>query len=584
MANFACEVMPSAALYAPLPGSSTGTIGVPPPGLSAFLALDAVASASTGATALPLGESEPTVAGNAKVGLWLDVAGMWFDRLHVLPREPIDFGRVIAQVDEPFEVHSAFSVPIKFSGASIPPGSLSIPGLPSAGATIAPFGSMLDPSSTPGVPVRLDVRAAEVGAFSFNGAIAFSFVPGGVASIAVVGQRFQVIVEDYEAPLRETLSWATNVIPVSRGKEQRIARRELPRQSFSPTFMLSSGGRRRMHALLFGAQGRAFGFPLWTERVVLTAAASPGATTLSTTATTGADLRAGGYALLFHDASKFDAALVSSVGPTSVGIESPGVPSPGYSAGDLLVPLRIALVDGDPTGVRFPVTLEELQVRLLCLDNSEGAPTGDLSPYSVVYGHPLVDEPNVAYSGKVDQRMKQRVVRVDAGSGVVYQDQEWPTNRKSSTVGLSAKTRADAMRHRRLLCGLRGRQVAFWHPTAADDLLVVATLSSGSSTMDVERHGYVDNVQARGNKATFRIRFTDGATLLRRIVSATEQSAAVERLTLDSTWPSTKTAAEVARVEFLELLRLDADDVELLQYRVGRQTAVVPVTTVLDET
>lgn len=574
------------AIHGQLPGLTTGTLGVPPPGLGAFLG--PVLGASTISTPAPesLGdEPGPTVVGDVIPMPILSGTFDWFDRIHVLPRGPLGLGRVVETTEEPFEVFSAFSVPVVFTGATIPGGlKVSIPNLPGSGTILPAFSSLADPASTPGAIVLLNVRADPSGPPSLAGTILFHFVQGGAAALQLSGVRFEVLLDEYESPLEETLEWATRVLAAALGPEQRISHRESPRQRFRPKFVVSGEARRRMQNLLFGALGRAFGFPVWLDRVLLTAASSPGATSLSVSSTASIDLRVGGFALLIHDTGTFDVVEIASVAANTVGLDDELAPANGYAIGDRLVPLRVVVLEPSIGSTRFPVTLEMLEAECVSIENVTGAPTGDLTPYATVYGHPFVDDANVLYGDRLGGAIRQKVVRIDNDSGAIYQDQEWSTSRSHGAIGLVARTRAQAWKHRRLFYGLRGRQVSFWRATGIEDLEVVATLTSGASTMDVAFCGYTAHVQARGNKAVFRITFTDGTTLLRQVLSSVEQGPTVERLTLDATWPSTKTAGQVQRVEFLELVRLAADAVELSHDDVGRQAATAPTMTVLDET
>ena len=133
------------------------------------------------------------------------------------------------------------------------------------------------------------------------------------------------------------------------------------------------------------------------------------------------------------------------------------------------------------------------------------------------------------------------------------------------------------------MISIGGRRIAFYLPTFNDDLEVTATLGVGSDTMDVERIEYERFIQSREPKATFKITFTDGTSLVREVQSAAGVDSTTERLTLDTTWPSTRAVDEVVRVQFYELSRFDADNVRIQYPRIGLATCKMPVIGVFDD-
>ena len=100
--------------------------------------------------------------------------------------------------------------------------------------------------------------------------------------------------------------------------------------------------------------------------------------------------------------------------------------------------------------------------------------------------------------------------------------------------------------------------------------------------MTVENDGYVAYVAQKQPKATFRISFTDGTSVIRTVVSSSVVSASEELLTLNTTWPSNRTVSEIVMVEWLELVRLDVDDCVFKHAVIGRATTTIPAVVVRD--
>lgn len=516
----------------------------------------------------------------------------WHEHVHALPRTEIQFGDIITQEQADYEVYSAYrrrEVVLTSVTNNISPG-IELPNLPSAPAPLDPQTSFLDPTSTDnsggtglGTLVKLKIVATQDGLPQFHGTVDFAFDAGDEVSIEASGSRIVLMPFEYEAPCREVLAWLTEIIEAIDGNEQRIAHRENPRQLFEVTYLLDSNDRQRMQAILMDWTDNLFGFPLWHEKLKLTASHTAGTTTYSVAGASAVDLRVGGLAVVFTDANTFDVIQIAALTDTLITAEDPSVNS--YATRTAIMPLRIArIIDGQVTGGRSPVNLERFAVRFEVSDNTTGALTGSAAAYSTYNGRTLLDDCNVVDgAGEMPEEFARRVHRVDNDTGKVTVTSDWDRGQHSMQKGFVLRSRSQVLSFRRMLLAHRGRQKALYLPTAADDLTVAATLNSGSATMDVTRLEYVRFVRNRGPKRIFKITFTDGTSLVRVVQSSTLLSSTVERLTLDTTWPSTKTAAQVSRVQFYQLMRFDSDEITIDYPRIGLAESRIPVTLVGDD-
>ncbi|SEJ50166.1 hypothetical protein SAMN04244579_04607, partial [Azotobacter beijerinckii] len=123
--------------------------------------------------------------------------------------------------------------------------------------------------------------------------------------------------------------------------------------------------------------------------------------------------------------------------------------------------------------------------------------------------------------------------------------------------------RAERSALRSLLYALRGRQVPVWLPTHAADLEPVATVTAVATTLDVANVGYTRFGQAKPGRCDIRLELWDGTAFHRRITGSTELSADVERLAIDSPLGVQVEPAEVLRISWLTLCRLDSDSLEI---------------------
>ena len=79
-----------------------------------------------------------------------------------------------------------------------------------------------------------------------------------------------------------------------------------------------------------------------------------------------------------------------------------------------------------------------------------------------------------------------------------------------------------------------------------------------------------------------RITKTDGTTLDRAITNVAEIDADEERISVDGNWPSNIAVADIERIEYLELVRLDSDRIRVAHHEVaGDATIDLPVRSVL---
>jgi hypothetical protein len=534
------------------------------------------------------GEARPTTESD-KANAGID----WFEKVHALPRAKIEFGNIITQVTEEYEVYSAFRM-LTIALASVTnnnePGT-DLPNL-TLPQDVGPQTSILDPSTTGnpgptevlGTMVKLELVAEQDGLPNFDGDIVFNFgAPANSPLISASGKRLLLITTECESPVEEVLAFLTDIIDAIDGKEKRSSLRESPRQEFKLNYKLSANDRQRMQALLMDWMDNAFGLPLWHEQVRLTAAVSPGATSYPVAAADEVDFRVGGLAVVFTDANTFDVINITAKTSTTITAGDPSVN--GYVAGTRLIPLRVVRIMRAVAGSRHPNNLEEFKCTFESDDNVTGAPTGDTTPgvWSIYNGKILFDDCNVV-KGVMPETFERRITRVDNATGKVTITSNWGKYKRTAEKGIIAHNRAEIMSLRRALIAIGGKWKSFYIPTFIDDLTVANDLVVGTNIMDIERIEYQRLIANRDPKATFRIRFTDGTVLVRTITASADHpsDATLERLTVDSNWPADRTVAEVDQVMFYEQVRFDTDRFTLRYPRIGLAELRAPVKAVFD--
>jgi len=509
----------------------------------------------------------------------------WFNKVHFLDRQVYNFGLVLSQKTDDYEVFNSWRQNVTFTALVNNIGSsVTLPNLPTQPSTVTAFTSFLDPVSTHASganknKTRLNLVVSKDGPPTFNNTIEWEFSTGDVATARLIGSRLSIIPAIYESDFEETWEFISNTIAVDDGTEQVLSLVGYPVQSFSVRFALDSDDRQRMQLLLMGALPRLLAFPVWHEDISTTALASVGATSVAVSATTDVDYRVGGFAMLWSSATAYDVVELSSVSTNSLDFSNTPILG-SYASGTRVVPLRLGYIVGDVPNARSLVNLDTYMMQFRVTDNETGMFAGSTTGWSTYSSKVLLDDPN--YMDLTMETLSTTRVRViDNATGVVEYVPLQEKSRRNSNKGFSIRSRSELMKVKKLLLALRGPQISFRLPTFAEDVTVVADLTLNSTTMDIRHIGYTKYSQSREPRKVFRITFTNGTSLVRVVQSSVEVSTAVERLTLDTTWPSTRTAAQVRRVEFYEPVRFDTEQFTFRFKRTGKASLVAPVKTLV---
>src|SRR5690606_17853895 len=122
---------------------------------------------------------------------------------------------------------------------------------------------------------------------------------------------------------------------------------------------------------------------------------------------------------------------------------------------------------------------------------------------------------------------------------------------------------AERSAFRSLLYALRGRQVAVWLPTHADDLHLIETLASESVSATIENIGYARFGLGRVGSQDIRIEVRNGDVYYRRITNAVAIDGETEQITIDTALGTTVAPEDVARICFMMLARSQSDVTEI---------------------
>ena len=512
----------------------------------------------------------------------------WFNRLHLIPRQIFDFGTIVSQVTDTFEIFNAWGTDIAFTDYINPVGaSVTIPDLPAFPGTIRAFTSFVDSSSTGTVVIGnpsylpIELVIAKDGPPIMDGALEFYFGTGQVLTLELRGTRVSLILPVYEEPFEEHWTFHSDGIMSDDGHEQVIALNANPVQTLVVNYLLDSTSRQRMQHILHGAMAQMLAMPVWHEQTRTTTTLSALATSASVHSTTDRDYRVGGYALIWESDTKYDIVKLSSVSATSLGFTTTPLINAYTSTGIKVAPVRLGHIIAEPNGPRLIRDLETFRIAFQVRDNDTGAPSASTTGWSTYGGKVLLDDPNLVQES-MEFGIIQQIYVIDNAVGVIELGSDMTHALRRATKGFLMNSQAQIMKVRKLLLSLRGPQVSWRIPTFIDDLTVAADLVSGASTMDITHVGYTKFSEATEPKKHFRITFTDGTTLEREILSSVEVSTSVERLTLNTTWPGNRPVAQIERVSFLELTRFATSRFVFRYERPGLARLTAPTKTLVE--
>ena len=499
--------------------------------------------------------------------------GPWFDMAHALPRS-IDLGRILATVNVPMTVHSAYRR-ITTTWNSFVNGA-------GVGTTLTgptPPQILSPNESTVGLVLVVGLDGAPV----VDDTLDFGFTP--TADTPVVPISFSRLVFFPIFPqdgMVETLGFLTDVLRSKNGTEKRASLRRVPRVTYKLKFRDEDGDGYlvRLHNSMLGRPGATWGIPLWHESTILSSAQSASDVIINVRSTDFRQFVAGGVAVVFAPGLAPDIFQIDSFTSTTITPVNPMVGD--FPAGTLVMPVKLGKATNQQRGSRWPNHLGDLNVEFEILDILEDL--SDLTAWGTLNSKPLVDDCNAIGRGSVREAIAADITVIDADTGL-FDKFAFTANGRFQTPKQWAPQGIEKLWDvRALLYSLRGQQTSFYMPTNRDDLDPIADLNSGSDSLSVQFAG-VGYVFGNGHRDWIRVTINDGTVYDREIIAVTSDTDQTEEyVQLSTTWPATHAFADVARVEFLQNMRLASDTVSL-RYEPGRAGARVniPLTSVLGE-
>lgn len=365
---------------------------------------------------------------------------------------------------------------------------------------------------------------------------------------------------NWREPITERLSWATVVLSSDSGSEQRFSSRLSPRREFEALFHPMNEARTFFDLFISTLGGQEMMIPLWHDRHKLTSAITVGDDRIDCDTEYG-EFSDGGMAILIgadpwsHEVVEID--TVDDTGFTLVNVTDFNWPE-----GAVIHPLRRSRIDLQPDMNLLTDSVGEMTLRFVLNQ------ANDLPDNGVWDGLTLDGLPVLTISSNFSQPVEFSFARImeteDNGTGLSFiRDIAERAFRSKSHTWLLDGKQAN-WEFRQFLYRMAGRRSPIWMPTGATDMRVAVQADAPANSVQVRKVGltYVGGPQPGRDR--FLASTADGYQARRIVDLGVPTLAGYEKLNLNA--DLTYDLPVGTPLSFLELMRADGDDIELLHH------------------
>lgn len=389
--------------------------------------------------------------------------------------------------------------------------------------------------------------------------VAWNFDNGAEPGLRITATRIIAwsFAPDWADGVLERLTWATDILQSESAVEQRRAIRLAPRREFEASMYVEGRERQLLDLALFGWGARVWALPMWHEVQLLDVGVLLGAATI-TCSTQYLDFNSGGLAMLRGE-SAFASETVEIDSVTPTGLVLKRATQQAWPAGSRLYPARGAQLTQQPNLTRLTDTASSADVQFLVVEPSDWPA---VMPAAAYKGWPVFDD-RPDEGEDLTSSYQRLLLTLDSGSA-----KPLVTDTANRALPVQAHRwlelgRAERASLRSFIYAMRGRQKAVWVPTHADDLTLLSTITSVGTALDVANIGYSRFASAKAGRRDIRVELWDGSIFYRRITGSSELSIDIERIAIDASFGQQILPADVMRISWLVLCRLDSDTVEI---------------------
>lgn len=361
---------------------------------------------------------------------------------------------------------------------------------------------------------------------------------------------------EWSNPVSETLAWLTDALQAKTGGTQTRALRAAPRRSFSFAGVVGDTTRRVVDAIRFDAGVQQVALPIYPDAQWLDANLAAGATSVPCN-TAGFDFVAGGQAVLWLDATRWEVVAIDSIAADALALTVGTADT--WPIGTRLYPLRTARVGSASKATHHSADVSSVDAALL-IDEPCDWPAA--WPTTTTYrGVPVLEWRNEESEDPVDQydRLSEAVDQ-DTGPVFYFDLARAPFRAQSQRFVIAGRDQHTAFRS--LLYALNGRAAQLWVPSWQADLQLAQPVTSGAKQLTVPWAGYTRFGRMQANRRDLAIELYDGTLLYRRITGSAE-SGDNETLQIDSALGVAVDPSAVRQIGWLSMCAQATDTVTL---------------------
>lgn len=375
---------------------------------------------------------------------------------------------------------------------------------------------------------------------------------GGVPGLGPAGALSTAL--EIEDGASVTYSWLTSIVKAADGTEQRIARRALPRQRYDFAAKLTNAQQRALQQTLARDAHRGLDFLLGLSYEELPIAPGSAGTSVKVYSLAHCDWDEPGQRaiIIAPDGTSLDVVAQSSSGTTIV----VDVDASAYAVeGARIMPAMPCLLEPDQAMSRWRVNMGNWAIAAHAKRFRFGTAgvVGSGAALTTFDGMPVWDW-GVLSRGQRAEGIRSGTEIIDAGGAIEslarYAQSDWPR-----AVAIDSDEIADWQWFKLFLDTVNGMRVAFLLATGRPDLVPISDASTGTLTISA---GYLESLWPSLAHRRVKIVLADGTYGYRTITNAVDNGDGTEDLTL-----SAALAGDIARVELLETVRLDTDEVKV---------------------
>lgn len=347
-----------------------------------------------------------------------------------------------------------------------------------------------------------------------------------------------------EAPAGESLEFLTDIMESRNGLEQRLQLRSKPRQYVNYTIPLQSWNIAQSFNTSYGAIGKKWAVPIWSEAQYVGTINSSAVTI--TCDTVLYDIRASSLALLYAGENSWQIVEIGTITSTYVNVTN----TLDYMLNCYLIPIRLGWIEGQlpssTNGYNKKTTVTfEIEDNLAI---TPSAPTQYLSD-DIYYTPPLLS------NGSLTKTIQVAMEKMDGELGIIKRQFPWTNVRYASGYNTITIDRTEYASYKNFLYRRAGKFRQFWMPTFEQNLRLVST-GTITTTILIEGDDF-DSYTFRPHIAIL----ANGVWYPRIVSNPVAQPLNRIQLTLDTALNIS--VSQITIISYLGLNRLNTDRIEM---------------------